>query len=113
MNPDLPPKERRFSLPSEVRQVSGDSDKLQPKDWPHAPVHRLNENGVYFLTAGTIYKQRFFDSPHKLDLLERMLLSEAKSSGWQLEAWAVLSNHYHFVARGNQESVPLGEVLRS
>ena len=81
------------------------------KDWPHAPVHRLSENGVYMLTAGTLYKQRLFDTPAKLDLVEGLLLAMAKQSGWQLEAWAVLSNHYHFVARGNPGSVNLGRFI--
>jgi len=45
------------------------------------------------------------------DLLERLLLSFAKESGWQLEAWAVFANHYHIVARGNPDSRNLGEFL--
>ena len=63
------------------------------------------------VTAGTLYKRRLLDAPAKLDLVERLLLSMAKQSGWQLEAWAVLSNHYHFVARGNPASVNLGQFL--
>ena len=30
--------------------------------------------------------------------MERGLLTVAEKFGWQLEAWAVFSNHYHFVA---------------
>jgi putative transposase len=33
-----------------------------------------------------------------LDLLQDQLLAKAKQYDWQLEAWAVFSNHYHFVA---------------
>ena len=40
------------------------------KDWPHVPVHRLNEDGVYMVTAATLYKQRLFNTPDKLTLLE-------------------------------------------
>jgi putative transposase len=89
----------------------GLSTKPPPKDWPHAPVHRLSENAVYFVTSGTLYKHRLFDTAVKLDLMERMLLSMSKRYGWQLEAWAVMANHYHFVARGNQQSTNLGEFL--
>src|SRR5258705_7767342 len=84
-------------------------DQFPPKDWPHAPVHRLTEHGIYIVTAGTLHKQRMFDTPAKLDLVERMLLSFAKQCVWQLEAWAVLANHYHFVARGAPDSVPMNE----
>ena len=69
-------------------------------------------HGIYFVTAGTLHKQHFFNSPPKLDLLERMLLSLSKTRGWQLEAWVVLANHYHFIARGQPDSTPLREFLR-
>jgi putative transposase len=83
------------------------------KDWPHAPVHRLSENGVYIVTAGTLHKQHCFDSPGKRDLLEGLILSRAKICAWDIEAWAVFSNHYHFVARGNPGSSPLQEFVRA
>ncbi len=67
----------------------------------------MSEHGIYFVTAGTLHKQRLFDTPAKLDLVERMLLSLAKNRVWQLEAWAVLVNHYHFVARGAPDSAPM------
>jgi putative transposase len=85
--------------------------QLSPKDWPHAPVHRLADNAVYFVTAGTLHKRHFFDTPAKRDLLERLLLSLARDYGWQLEAWAVFANHYHIVARGHPDSKNLGQFL--
>src|SRR5882724_5091517 len=102
MDSHLPPGPTSFSLkPVPAKDAP---NKPPPKDWPHAPVHRLSENGVYFVTSGTLHKQRLFDTPVKLDLLERMLLSTAKKLIWHLEAWAVFSNHYHFVARGAPDS---------
>ena len=89
----------------------GLSTAAPPKDWPHAPVHRLSENAVYIVTAATYNKAHWFGTGTKRDLLERMLLSMSKQAGWQLEAWAVFPNHYHFVARGNQQSTNLGEFL--
>ncbi len=85
--------------------------RLPPKDWPHAPVHRLADNAIYFVTAGTLLKQHFFNTPEKRDVLERQVLTLAKESGWQLEAWAVLANHYHIVARGHPHSINFGEFL--
>src|ERR1051326_740429 len=109
-DPPTPEPIRTLSLPP-GRSI-GLSTELPPKDWPHAPVHRLSENAVYIVTSGTIYKQHFFDSNSKLDLVERMLLSMSKQHGWQLEAWAVLSNHYHFIARGNPRATNLGDFLQ-
>jgi putative transposase len=106
----LPPGPDSFSLKAPAsKDMSGE---LPPKDWPHAPVHRLCEHGIYIVTASTLNKQQLFDTPAKLDLVERMLLSLAKADHWQLEAWAVLINHYHFVARGAPDSVPMTDFLR-
>jgi putative transposase len=85
--------------------------RMPPKDWPHAPIHRLADNAVYFVTGATLYKRRFYDTPEKRDLLERLLLSMSKKFSWLLEAWAVFANHYHVVARGNPNSQNLGEFL--
>ena len=115
MNPDArppgpePAPPNTFKLPS-VR-LEDLKSQLPLKDWPHAPVHRLADNAVYFVTAGTLHKKHLFDTPEKRDLLERLLLSFAKRDGWQLEAWAVFANHYHIVARGNPDSRNLGEFL--
>jgi len=104
-----PPALTPFKLPV-VRLVDLKS-QLPPKDWPHAPVHRLADNTVYFVTASTLHKRHFFNTPEKRNLLERHLLAFAKRDGWQLEAWAVFANHYHIVARGNPDSRHLGEFL--
>jgi putative transposase len=66
--------------------------------WPHAPTHELCEGGTYFLTAGTYQKAHHFRGKDRLRVLHRGLLTVARDFGWQLEAWAVFSNHYHFIA---------------
>jgi putative transposase len=72
--------------------------------WPHAPVHRLAERGTYFVTAGTYLKAHHFRGADRLAVLHRGLLKVAGDFGWQLEAWAVFSNHYHFVAHSPAEA---------
>ena len=66
--------------------------------WPHAPTHQLASSGTYFVTAGTHLKQHYFRSNERLVVLHRGLLKVAAKFDWQLEAWAIFSNHYHFVA---------------
>ena len=80
------------------------------KDWPHAPVHRLNSDGIYMVTAATLHKAHLYTTPEKLTILENNLLSLAKRYE-QLEAWAVFSNHYHFVARSDPERQSLKRFL--
>ena len=66
--------------------------------WPHAPTHQLCVRGTYFLTASTYLKSHFFRGGNRLAVLQRGLLTVAEEFGWRLEAWAVFSNHYHFIA---------------
>jgi len=71
----------------------------EPKaPWPHAPTHQLFGQGVYFVTASTYLKAGYFAGAKRLRVLHRGLLIVAEKFGWRLEAWAVFSNHYHFVA---------------
>jgi putative transposase len=111
MPPDAPNRPESFSLISKAETKTIDGSRN--RDWPHAPVHRLSDNGVYIVTAGTLRKEHFFGSPSQRDLLESLLLAETKRHGWDLEAWAVLANHYHFVARGNPGSTNMGNFLKA
>ena len=77
-------------------------------DWPHAPPHRLGSSHPYFVTAATYRKQHFFCSKERLDVLQRGLFALCKEHEWQLQAWAIFSNHYHFIA-----SPPGGETATS
>lgn len=67
-------------------------------DWPHAPIHRLEQPGAYMVTAGTYLKAHHFREPARLTFLHDHLLRLARQYEWDLQAWAVFSNHYHFVA---------------
>ena len=82
------------------------------KDWPHAPIHRLNSQGVFIVTGATLYKRHLFASKPKLSLLENELLTLAKVYEWQLEAWSVFTNHFHLIARGNGKSEGLDIYLK-
>ena len=82
------------------------------KDWPHAPIHRFDSSGIYVVTGATLYKNLMFRTPEKLKLLEDNLLSLAKKHCWQLEAWAVFANHYHFVGRRDEHTNSLSEFLQ-
>ncbi len=78
-------------------------------DWSHSPTHRLGDAGAYMVTAGTYRKAHHFASPDRLTLLRHTLFDVAEKNAWLLQAWAVLSNHYHFVAM----SPSTGGSLRS
>ena len=85
------------------------SDKTS---WPHAPIHRLSEGGTYFVTVGTYHKEHHFRGAERLSLLHRGLLTVASQFQWQLEAWAVFSNHYHFIAHSPPNEKGAGSLSR-
>jgi len=78
-------------------------------DWPHSPIHRLSDAGVYMVTAGTYRRQPFLAGGEHLTLVRDMLFAHAAKLRWQLQAWAVLPNHYHFIA----QSPPCPATLRT
>ena len=80
--------------------------------WPHAPPHRLSVGGAYFVTVSTYQKQPFFRGRERLEVLHRGLLKVLGEGGWHLEAWAVFSNHYHFVAN-TEDASNLGVLIKS
>ena len=81
------------------------------RDWPHAPPHRLAQAGVYFLTARTLDQIHHFAAPDRRTFLQECLFALSEKYGWTLEAWAVLANHYHFVAH-SPESEDSAESLQ-
>ncbi len=80
-------------------------------DWPHAPLHRFDAAGIYFITAGTMYKQQFFRTHEALSALCASLFALAAKHECWLQAWALLSNHYHLVI-GCDEADRIKRMLR-
>ena len=93
-----------------MSESNEDIAAFRPVNWPHAPPHRLGTQGCYFLTAATYLKARFFHAPVRLELLHDALLAHTRDFGWQLEAWAVFSNHYHFIARPSLDGPVKGDL---
>jgi putative transposase len=76
-------------------------------------MHKLGEAGAFMVTAGTYLKVHHFKKPLLLNFLQATLFPEADRFGWQLQAWALFSNHYHFVAVSPSDSKNLRDLLRS
>jgi putative transposase len=79
--------------------------------WPHAPEHHLSERGTYLVTAATYQKRHHFSGSKRLEVLHRGLLSVAHEFGWRLEAWAVFSNHYHFIGHSPESPESIRPML--
>ena len=64
------------------------------------------------VTAGTFSKEPFFRGAKRLDFLCGMLLDLAEKYSWQLQAWAVFPNHYHFVTLSPPKGGTLAQLIR-
>jgi len=80
-------------------------------NWPHAPTHWLFEPGIYMVTAGTYQKRPYLKSPARLDFFLESLFQYAAEFQWSLRAWAVLSNHYHFLAASPPDPKSLRRLI--
>ena len=81
---------------------SGSLGGMQLREWPHAPAHSTHRAGAYMVTSGTYLKARVFDSPERLTFLSTSLFALAETYEWRLQAWAIFSNHYHFIAESDK-----------
>ena len=70
-------------------------------------------NTTYIVTAGTYRKSKLFDTAEKRDFLLGSLFEESGRWKWELQAWAVMENHYHFVANACDKVESLRQMMRS
>ncbi len=82
-----------------------------PRSWPHGPMRQSLGPGTYMVTAATYCKLPLFSGDVKLRLLEQVLLQAAERGGWQVEAWAVFANHYHWVGQSRREDPRLSQLV--
>lgn len=78
------------------------SESHHMNNWPHSPPHRIMQPGTYMITCGTYRKDHLLARPHRLDFFLNILLDCAREFEWELHAWAILSNHYHFVGSSRE-----------
>ena len=79
--------------------------------WHHQPVHLFRPNQTYIVTAATLHKERFFRGDDRTALLHDMLLELAGKYGWSLQAWAVFSNHYHWIGVAPEDAASLKKFV--
>ena len=79
--------------------------------WPHSPAHSLQEQSAYMVTSGTYQKVAHFNTNERLEYLHENLLALAARYDWRLQAWAVMHNHYHFVAISPQDAGTLSRSI--
>jgi putative transposase len=64
------------------------------------------------LTASTVGKQLIFRDNDRLHILQSTLFGVVEAYEWDLQAWAIFSNHYHFVARSPKDATTLKKMIQ-
>lgn len=67
--------------------------------------------GLYIVTTGTYQKIPHLGTAERRDYFMNALFGAAVEFAWELHAWAILNNHYHWVARASEKSGPLKRML--
>jgi len=81
------------------------------RSWHHRPAHVFVPNTAYLVTVGTLHRQHHFREREHLQLLQAELFTAAAYK-WDLQAWALFSNHYHFIAFAPADATTLRHMLQ-
>jgi putative transposase len=73
----------------------------------------MEKGGAYMVTAGTMGKVPVLTDPERRSLFQQIFFQEVEKFGWKLQAWAILVNHYHFVALAPGAPANLKPFLQS
>jgi putative transposase len=82
------------------------------KTYPHNPPHYFVPNAMYIVTGSLLYKKRLLTDNNHKSLVCDNLFEIMHRWGWALEAWSVLENHYHFIARSPEDPLTLEKLIR-
>lgn len=80
--------------------------------WHHRPAHVFEPNQLYMVTASTLHKQPFFAGEARLNLLQNQMRLLSEKLKWELQAWALFPNHYHFIAKAPDDAQTLKTLVR-
>jgi putative transposase len=80
-------------------------------NWPHAPIHKISQNGTYMVTSGTYRKEHFLSTPSRKTRFMNLFFELSEKYGWKLQAWAIMSNHYHFIAHSPENPYNLKDFI--
>lgn len=95
------------------RALYSDSCMMEAfKVYPHNPPHYFVSNAMYMITGAILHNQHLLNENKRKQLILETLFERSNLLGWNLEAWAVLNNHYHFVAQAPENANSLSKLIR-
>lgn len=82
------------------------------KTYLHNPPHYFVPNAMYMVPGAVLHKQHLLSENRRKELVLQTLLERTNLLGWALEAWAILNNHYHFIAKAPEDASTLKKLIQ-
>jgi putative transposase len=82
------------------------------KTYPHNPPHYFVSNSLYIVTGSILYNSHLLTDDERKALICEILFERTAHWGWELEAWVILENHYHVIARAPENALTLEKLIR-
>ncbi len=105
----------KWRLHAALQKTAGPSGKNMEQEnknnWPHAPIHKISQSGTYMVTSGTYRKEHFLNTSARKTRFMNLFFELSKKYGWELQSWAIMSNHYHFIAQSPENPGNLKDFM--
>jgi Transposase and inactivated derivatives len=82
------------------------------KVYPHNPPHYFVSNAMYMVTGAILRNQHIINENRKKEFVLQVLFERSELLGWNIEAWAILHNHYHFIAQAPEHADTLTKLIK-
>jgi putative transposase len=99
---------KKFKFPN---AILGSMDEVF-KVYPHNPPHYFVPNAMYMVTGAILRSQNLLDEDRRKEYVLGTLVERTNLLGWGLQAWAILNNHYHFIAKAPAYVSTLSKLIR-
>ena len=67
---------------------------------------------MYMVTGAILHNQHLLVENRRKEFVLQTLLERAALFDWDLQAWSILNNHYHFIAQSPENSTNLSKLIR-
>jgi putative transposase len=82
------------------------------KVYLHNPPHYFVQNAMYMVTGSILHKEHLLSDNPRKEFVLQTLLERSNFLRWSLQAWAILNNHYHFIAQAPEDASSLGKLIQ-
>ena len=82
------------------------------KVYLHNPPHYFVPNAMYMVTGAILHNEHLLSDDKRKEFVLQTLFEKANSFLWELQAWAILNNHYHFIAKSPENPKTLSKLIQ-